>query len=150
MPARCWRGALYVAFFRDGCGEPATTTRPWCLESQLVVQTLGEYAADVGHRCEQRDWIGLAAQSIEHRQPPMGEELADGPGDALPHVRELLHRFQPTLSEELVQRLPHRPNRCRRPEIGANPERIGTLITKQLRRFLKHQNPHRARIDSVE
>jgi hypothetical protein len=108
-----------------------------CLEPQLVVQTLREDAPDAGHRCEQCNRIGLAAQSIEHRQTAVSEEFANRPGDALPDVRQLFQPFEPTLAEKRVQGLLPQPDGRSRTKVCADPEAIGALIAEEATRFLE-------------
>jgi hypothetical protein len=67
----------------------------------------------------------------------MCEQLADGAGDALADVRQLLEPFQSTLPKELVQGLAHQANGIGRATIRAHPERVRALISKQVRGFFQ-------------
>jgi hypothetical protein len=67
----------------------------------------------------------------------MCEELADGAGDGLPHPRQLFEPFEPALTEQFVDGLPHQANRRRGSKIGPDPILISALVAKQLRRLFE-------------
>ena len=82
----------------------------------------------------------------------MGDQLTNGAGDGLAHVRQLLQTVEPAIPKYFVYRRLHRTDGRRRTQVRSNTVSIGTLVLQQPGRFLEtsshiliHTVHHRAR-----
>jgi hypothetical protein len=107
------------------------------LDPKLLVQAIGEYPADTGHGGEERDRVRFAPQPVEHGEPAVGQEFADGARDALAHTGQRLKAVESLLPEDLIERFPHYPHRCGGAQIGPNAIRIGSLVAEEARHLLE-------------
>jgi hypothetical protein len=72
------------------------------LETELVVEPLGQYTSNTWNGGEQGNRIGLTAKPIEHRQTSVSQKLTNGAGDGLADARQRAQAVDPTGTKDLI------------------------------------------------
>jgi len=107
------------------------------LDAEVVIDAIGQSAADTGNRGEKLCRIALAAQPLEHRQPAVLDDITNRAGDADADAGQRLQTFKTLLAENIGDRLRQAPDGSCRALIGAHAERIRALGGEQPRDFFE-------------
>ena len=67
----------------------------------------------------------------------MGDQLTNGAGDGLAHVRQLLQTVEPAIPKHFVHGRLRRTDGRRRTQVRSDAVSIGTLVSQQPGRFLE-------------
>jgi hypothetical protein len=106
-------------------------------DSEVVVNAVGQLGPDARHGREEACGIAVAAQPLQHRQPPARQQIADGPGDALPDAWERLQPGKPLPFEHVGYRGGQPPDRSGGALVRAHPEPVRTLRLQQARKLIE-------------
>jgi hypothetical protein len=108
-----------------------------CVETEFVVQSLGIATADSRDRRQDVHRIGLAAQSIQHRQPSAGHELTDGARDPLADRWELFEPLEAATAIDVAHRFGPLPYPFRGSKVRIDTVPVSALIAQQTRSLLE-------------
>ena len=107
------------------------------IDVEVMVQPRRHRLADPRHGCQQRDVIGLAPQTIQHRQPSGYDQVPHRVRQAFPDPGQLPEPFQTLRPQNLRRGLVQPLHGIGRVTIGLHAEWIGALLLEKRRHLPK-------------
>lgn len=107
------------------------------VDAKQFVQLPRSLLPDAGNGRDQLDRIGLATQAVQHGQPAMQKDVANGMGDGRSHTRNLFKTRQTFPLENRGDRFMERPQHLRGMDISVHTEAIRVLGGKNARHLLQ-------------